>query len=100
MILEIWAGCMSLLTQLVCTPASPLMNLLPVLLTWYSTSYNRRPLHTIATYKYCYYYFVRVGQGNELNMKHLLQLPLKLTLSARQLHFVCCLSVLKHLTLL
>jgi hypothetical protein len=29
------------------------MNLVPVLLTWHSTLYNRHPLHTIATYTYC-----------------------------------------------
>jgi hypothetical protein len=27
------------------------MILVPVLLTWHSTVYNRHPLHTIATYK-------------------------------------------------
>jgi hypothetical protein len=29
------------------------MNLVPVLLTWHSTLYNRHPLHTIATYTEC-----------------------------------------------
>jgi hypothetical protein len=59
------------------------MILVPVLLTWHSTLYNRHPLHTIATYKFGY--FGRVGHGNGLNTRHLLQLPLKLTISARNL---------------
>jgi hypothetical protein len=44
-----WAGCICSLTQLVCKPDC--MILVPVLLTWHSTLYNRHPLHTIATYK-------------------------------------------------
>jgi hypothetical protein len=80
-----WAGCS--LTQLVChTCQTPdCMNLVPVLLTWHSTLNNRQLLHTIATYKY-QLHAGRVGHGNGLNIRHLLQLPQTLTLSARHLH--------------
>jgi hypothetical protein len=60
------------------------MNLVPVVLTWHSTLCNRHPLkHMQASITSDY--VGRVRQGNGLNI-HLLQLPLKLTLSARHLH--------------
>jgi hypothetical protein len=65
------------------------VNLVPVLLTWHSTLYNNgHALLTIATEKYRL-----LWEGwayNGLNIKHLLQLPLKRTLSARHLHCMCC----------
>jgi hypothetical protein len=60
------------------------MILVPVLLTWHSTLYNDIPftqeLHL------SFGYLGRVGQGNGLNTRHLLQRQLKLTISARHLH--------------
>jgi hypothetical protein len=48
---EAWARNMSSLTP--ATPCTPdCMNLVPVLLTWHSTLYNRDPLQTKATYNY------------------------------------------------
>jgi hypothetical protein len=61
------------------TPDS--MNLVPVPLTWQSALYNRHPYtpwpHTRI------HFSGRVGQGKGLNTRHLLQLLLKVTLSAR-----------------
>jgi hypothetical protein len=66
------------------------MKLVGVLLTWHSTLYNRRPFtpkpHASIDY------FGRVGQDNRMNIRYLLQLPLKLTLSARYLN--CLFAVL------
>jgi hypothetical protein len=80
------------------------MNLVPVLLTWHSALYNQQPLHTIYNSPFMPHaslnYFGRVGHGNGLNTRNPLQLLLKLTLSARLLHCLCCHVVLKHLALL
>jgi hypothetical protein len=73
------------------------MNLVPVLLTWHSTLYNQYPLHNIATYKYRIFWEGYARYGAEYQ-KDLLQLPLKLTLSARLLH--CLLSTRHHSKLL
>jgi hypothetical protein len=54
---EVWAGCMSSLTQLVCTPATPLLHELGASA---AGMYNRHPLHTIAKYKFC---LLREGWG-------------------------------------
>jgi hypothetical protein len=89
---EVWAGCMSSLTQLVCT--LDCMNLVPVLLRCHSTLYDRHLLHTSID---C---FGRFGQVNGLNTRHLLQFPPKLTLSAMHLYCLCCHFVLKHSALL
>jgi hypothetical protein len=56
------------------------------------------PLHTIIIVKCTY--LRRVGKGNGLSIRHLVQLPLKRTLSARHLHTMCCHFVPKHLALL
>jgi hypothetical protein len=42
---EVWAGVNTFYTP-------DCMNVVPVLLTWHSTLYNRQPLHTIATHEY------------------------------------------------
>jgi hypothetical protein len=48
---EAWAGSTSALTLLVCTPATPLIFMDLVPLTWHSTLYNRHPLHTRGTWQ-------------------------------------------------
>jgi hypothetical protein len=67
---------MSSLTQNGVHVPHPYMNSVTVLLAWHSTWYNRQPLHTKSTKNR----LGRVGQGNGLNIRYLLQLPLKLTL--------------------
>jgi hypothetical protein len=56
------------------------------------------PLHTIIIVKCTY--LRRVGKGNGLRIRHLVQVPLKRTLPARHLHTMCCHYVPKHLALL
>jgi hypothetical protein len=75
---------MSLLTPLSCTTATlSCMILVPVLLQ--PDPYTRKPHASIDDLE-------RFGQDNGLNNRHLLQLPLQLTLSAK--HCIACAATL------
>jgi hypothetical protein len=52
-------------------------NLVPVLLAWHSTLYNQHPL--LKKPSTSIDYLGRVGKGDRMNIRHLLQRPLKVT---------------------
>jgi hypothetical protein len=55
------------------------MNLVPVLLAWHSTLCNLLPSHDIQNTSKLY--LERAYQGNGLQIRHMLQLPVKMILS-------------------
>jgi hypothetical protein len=55
------------------------MNLVPVLLAWHSTLYNLLPSHDIQNTSKLY--LERAYQGSGLQIRHMLQLPVKMILS-------------------
>jgi hypothetical protein len=77
-----------------CQAGADCTNLVPMLLTWHSTLYNRHtPTHTKST---CQYTLLGGGggwQGKGLHIRHVPQLPLEVTFSARHLP---CRFILKH----
>jgi hypothetical protein len=70
------------------------MNLVPALLIWYSTLCNRRPLTPPSQRSIDY--FGKAGKGDGLHIRHLLQRPVELALSAR-LRSLCFHCVLKQI---
>jgi hypothetical protein len=97
---EAWARSMSSLTQEVCTPAIHLISW-----TWCQCcQHGTAPCTTDTPSTRNAHISIdclgMVGQGNGLQIRHLLQLPVKLTLSARHLQCLCCRFLPKQLALL
>jgi hypothetical protein len=78
------------------------MNLMPELLAWHSTMYNKKIDSHGIQYRLLTKidYLGMLGQGNRLIIRHLLQLPVKLTPSAGLFHCLSCHCELKRLALL
>jgi hypothetical protein len=66
-------------------------------LTWHSPELIKSLFNQLWASAADMHYFGRVGYGNGLNIRHLLQLPLKHTVSATHLHCWRCHCKFVHL---